>query len=92
MIVANADPWTFVGNRPLHPTPGVNFNSGMAMYARRRMGTVGMLLSMARMSGPTGRVGARGAYVRRDLAGLSFGPTRRCRCRSTATSWTPGKS
>ena len=37
-IVANADPWTFVGNRPLHPTPDVSFETGLAVYGRRRMG------------------------------------------------------
>ncbi|MCW2496611.1 diacylglycerol kinase family protein [Jatrophihabitans sp.] len=71
VIAANADPWTFVGNRPLHPTPEVNFDTGMAVYARRRMGTVGMLWSMARMSGGTGRVGKRGAHVVHDLDGLT---------------------
>jgi diacylglycerol kinase family enzyme len=71
VIAANADPWTYVGNRPLHPTPDVNFDTGMALYARRRMGTVGMLWSMARMSGQKGHVGTRGAYVHHDLDGLT---------------------
>jgi diacylglycerol kinase family enzyme len=66
-IVANSDPWTFVGNRPLHPTPEVTFETGLAVYARRRMSTVGMLFSMARMSGGRPRVGKRGAVVVNDL-------------------------
>lgn len=66
-IVANADPWTFVGDRPLRPTPEVDFDSGLGVYARRRMGTVGMLLSMARMSGGRPRIGSRGAHVHHDL-------------------------
>jgi diacylglycerol kinase family enzyme len=66
-IVANADPWTFVGNRPLHPTPGVTFDSGLAVYARRRMGVAGMLYSMARMSGNRPKVGSRGAHLAHDL-------------------------
>ena len=40
-IVANTDPWTYVGNRPLHPTPEADFDTGLAVYARRRMGTAG---------------------------------------------------
>ena len=28
-IVANADPWTFAGNRPLRPTPDVTFDGGL---------------------------------------------------------------
>jgi diacylglycerol kinase family enzyme len=66
-IIANADPWTFVGNRPLHPTPDVTFENGLALYARRRMRTPGMLWSMARMSGNRPKVGKWGAYVMHDL-------------------------
>jgi len=65
-IVANADPWTFVGNRPLHPTPEASFETGLDLYARRRMGTLGMLWSMARMSGSHPAVGRRGAHVVHD--------------------------
>src|SRR3954452_3146805 len=42
-IVANADPWTFVGNRPLHPTPDVSFETALGLYGRRRMSVLGML-------------------------------------------------
>lgn len=66
-IVANADPWTYVGNRPLHPTPGVTFGTGLSVYARRRMGVGGMLFSMARMSGNRPHIGRRGAHLIDDL-------------------------
>lgn len=71
-IVANADPWTFVGNRPLHPTPEVTFDGGLDVYARRRMGTAGMLFSLARLSGNHPRIGRRGAYVVHDLDRLTL--------------------
>lgn len=67
LIVANSDPWTYVGNRPLRPTPGVSLDTDLAIYARRRMSALGMLYSMARLAGPTQRVGNRGAHVARDL-------------------------
>jgi diacylglycerol kinase family enzyme len=70
-IVTNTDPWTFAGNRALHPTPEASFEDGLALYARRRMGTLGMVFSMARLSGDSPRVGRRGAYVVHDLDGLS---------------------
>jgi diacylglycerol kinase family enzyme len=70
-IVANADPWTYVGNRPLHPTPEVTLDTGLAVYARRRMGTVGVLWSMARLSGNSPKVGRRGAHVAHDLDHLT---------------------
>ncbi len=69
-LITNADPWTYVGNRPLHPTPAVTFDNGLALYARRRMNAAGMLFSMIRMSGASPRVGRRGAHVRHDLDGV----------------------
>jgi diacylglycerol kinase family enzyme len=70
-IVANTDPWTYVGNRPLRPTPEATFETGLALYARRRMSTAGLLFSMARLSGNRPHVGRRGAYVAHDLDGLT---------------------
>lgn len=71
-IVTNADPWTYVGNRPLHPTPDVSVDSHLAVYARRRMGIVGMLWSMARLSGDRPRIGRRGAHVVHDVEHLTL--------------------
>jgi diacylglycerol kinase family enzyme len=71
-IVANTDPWTFVGNRPLHPTPEAGFDTGLALYGRRRMGLVGMLVSMARLSGKHPHIGERGAYLVHDLETLTL--------------------
>jgi diacylglycerol kinase family enzyme len=71
-VVANTDPWTYVGKRPLRPTPQASFDAGLALYARRRMGTAGLLFSMARLSGKHPRIGGRGAYVVHDLDGLTL--------------------
>lgn len=71
VIVANADPWTYVGNRPLHPTPDVSFDTGLALYARRRMGPLGAMYSLVRMSGNRPKVGRRGAHVVYDLDRLT---------------------
>ena len=71
VVVANADPWTFAGSTPLRPTPQTSFEDGIGLYARRRMGTVGLLFSMARMAGSNSKVGSRGAYVRYDLDDLT---------------------
>jgi diacylglycerol kinase family enzyme len=60
-----------VGNRPLRPTPEADFDSGLALYARRRMSTLGVLFSMARLSGADPRIGARGAHVLHDLDALT---------------------
>jgi diacylglycerol kinase family enzyme len=66
-MVTNCDPWTFALNRPMRPTPKVNFDNGLGIYARRRMGAAGILFSAARMSARHPRVGRRGAYVVQDV-------------------------
>ena len=71
-VIANTDPWTFVGSRPLRPTPEADFESGLAVYARRRMSTAGLLFSMARLSGSRPSSGRRGAHVAYDLDGLTL--------------------
>jgi diacylglycerol kinase family enzyme len=71
-IVANCDPWTYAGNRPLRPTPDATFETGLDVYARRRMSTAGMLFSMARLSGAEPRIGRRGARVDHDLDRLTL--------------------
>lgn len=70
-FVTNTDPWTYVGNRPLRPTPQASFDTGLALYARRRMSAAGLVFSMARLSGNRPRIGRRGATVVHDLDGLS---------------------
>jgi diacylglycerol kinase family enzyme len=70
-IVANTDPWTYVGERPLRPTPEATLDDGLALYARRRMSTLGMLFSMARLSGNRPAIGRRGAYLEHDLSALT---------------------
>lgn len=49
-LVTNSDPWTFLGDRPLSPTPLASFDTGLDVYARTRMGPVGLLLSAATMA------------------------------------------
>jgi diacylglycerol kinase family enzyme len=70
-IVTNCDPWTFVGPVPLRPTPHTTFETGLGLYARRRMGTAGMVFSMGRLMGPTAHVGSRGAALLEDLDRLT---------------------
>lgn len=71
-IVTNTDPWTYAGNRPLRPTPDTGFDDGLGLYARRRMGTAGILFSMVRLAGANPRVGRRGAHLRHDQAALTI--------------------
>jgi len=48
-LVTNCDPWTYLGNTPLSPTPQASFATGLDVYARTRMGAVGLLLAASSM-------------------------------------------
>jgi diacylglycerol kinase family enzyme len=77
-LVTNCDPWTFLGNRPVSPTPRASFDTGLDLYARTRMGPAGLLFAAARMLGQpadrTAELAHRPADRRSALAGRrSFG-------------------
>ncbi len=66
-VVANCDPWTFVGNRPLRPTPQASFDAGLDLYARRRMGAISVVYSLAQITRKKPRSGGWGAVLEHDL-------------------------
>lgn len=49
-LVNNCDPWTYLGSRPISPTPQASFDSGLDVYARSRMGVPGVLWAVGRMT------------------------------------------
>ena len=71
-LVTNCDPWTFLGERPVSPTPRASFDTGLDVYARTRMGATGILLAAARMIAAPRRAAARnkgfGSRLEHDLA------------------------
>jgi diacylglycerol kinase family enzyme len=48
-IVSNTTPWTYLGHRALHTNPAAAFDTGLDVFAMRRMPTVGTYLTVARM-------------------------------------------
>ena len=70
-IVANGDPWTYIGDRPLRPTPEASFETGLDLYARRSMGSASVgygLAQMLRRKPPS--KGSWGVYLHHDLPGF----------------------
>ncbi|MBB5774520.1 diacylglycerol kinase family protein [Nonomuraea jabiensis] len=41
-IISNTSPWTYVGSRPVHPTPWASFETGLDLLGLRRMGPMAM--------------------------------------------------
>ena len=80
-LVSNVSPWTYLGARPVVVSPEASFDTGLDVFAMRRLGAVRMLnnlrQTLAREPDPRGRVGApvarpRGAVPHREPpAGLA---------------------
>jgi diacylglycerol kinase family enzyme len=70
-IVANCDPWSYLGDRPLRPTPEASFDTGLDLYARRSMGVASTGFGLARMlrKKPPAR-GGWGVSLHHDLSGF----------------------
>jgi diacylglycerol kinase family enzyme len=74
-LVTNCDPWTYLGNTPISPTPQASFATGLDVYARTRMGAVGLLLAATGMLNRSKPPGDRPA--RHNRASWPFGRSRR---------------
>ena len=48
-IISNTSPWTYLGRRPVNPSPGAGFDTGLDVFALRRMRTVGTLNALRQM-------------------------------------------
>jgi diacylglycerol kinase family enzyme len=48
-IVSNSSPWTYLGRRPVKPSPRANLDTGLDLFAADRLGTVMTLRHIAQM-------------------------------------------
>jgi diacylglycerol kinase family enzyme len=58
-IVSNTSPWTYLGQRPVRASPRAGFDTGLDLFALRKLGTLGTLNAVRQMltrdGGPAGR-------------------------------------
>ena len=48
-IISNTSPWTYLGPRPVNPSPGASFDTGLDIFALRRMRTIRTLSALRQM-------------------------------------------
>ena len=70
-IVSNASPWTYLGQRPVNASPRAAFDTGLDLFAMRKLGTLGTLNAVRQMLGGTGPAG-RHVVSLHDQDALSF--------------------
>jgi diacylglycerol kinase family enzyme len=70
-VVTNTDPWTYIGSRALHPTPDASFDTGLDLFARTRMGTPGVVFTIAQIARTHPKPQRWGSVVRHDLTAFT---------------------
>ena len=53
-IVSNTCPWTYLGSRPINPSPRAGFDTGLDLFALRKLRTVGTLRAVRQMLSASG--------------------------------------
>ena len=66
-LVCNTTPWTYLGSRPVRPCPDASFETGLDLFALRRLGTVSTLRHLRQILSTSARPKGRRLLGRHDL-------------------------
>jgi diacylglycerol kinase family enzyme len=69
-LVSNVSPWTYLGGRPVNPSPEASFDAGLDVFAMSRMGPLRMLRTLWQTLSRTPDARGRGVHRRHDLEEL----------------------
>src|SRR5687768_863078 len=75
-LVSNVSPWTYLGARPVNPSPEASFDSGLDVFGMGRIGPVRMLHTLRQTLARVPDARGRGVHRRHDLEELSVTATR----------------
>jgi diacylglycerol kinase family enzyme len=75
-LVSNVSPWTYLGARPVNPSPEASFDAGLDVFAMGRMGPLRMLRTLWQTLSRTPDARGRGVHRRHDLEELSLTASR----------------
>ncbi|MCZ2859685.1 diacylglycerol/lipid kinase family protein [Blastococcus sp. VKM Ac-2987] len=71
-LVSNVSPWTYLGARPVNPTPEASFETGLDVFALGRTGTTRMLRALRQTMRPEPDLRGRGLHRWHDLEELTI--------------------
>ncbi|MGY1609952.1 diacylglycerol/lipid kinase family protein [Geodermatophilus sp. SYSU D00700] len=66
-LVSNVSPWTYLGSRPVNPSPEASFDAGLDVFALGRMGVLRMLHHARQVLARRPDARGRGVHRRHDL-------------------------
>jgi diacylglycerol kinase family enzyme len=75
-LVSNVSPWTYLGARPINPSPEASFDSELDVFALGRMGSVRMLSTLRQVMGTRPAVRGRRVHRWHDLSEVTLTATR----------------
>jgi diacylglycerol kinase family enzyme len=75
-LVSNVSPWTYLGARPVNPSPEASFDTGLDVFALSRMGPLRMLRTLRQTLAREPDARGRGVHRRHDLEELSLTASR----------------
>ncbi|KGH44701.1 DeoR faimly transcriptional regulator [Modestobacter caceresii] len=75
-LVSNVSPWTYLGARPIDPSPEASFDTGLDLFAMGRVGVVRMLHHVRQTMAARPDARGRGVHRWHDLGELTLTSTR----------------
>jgi diacylglycerol kinase family enzyme len=76
LVATNTTPWTYFGDRPLQPTPRASFDTGLDVFALRRLGLATTAVTACRLLGGGALRDRRALLLVHDAARLEVSCTR----------------
>jgi diacylglycerol kinase family enzyme len=75
-LVSNVSPWTYLGARPINPSPEASFDSELDVFALRRVGPLRMLGTLRQVMAPAPAVRGRRVHRWHDQPEVALSATR----------------
>jgi diacylglycerol kinase family enzyme len=75
-LMSNVSPWTYLGARPVVPSPEASFDAGLDVFAMGRVGTLRMLRTVREALSLDGDARGRGIHRWHDLPELTLSAAR----------------
>jgi diacylglycerol kinase family enzyme len=75
-LISNVSPWTYLGAKPVTPSPEASFDTGLDVFGMGRMGSLRMLRTLRQTLALEPDPKGRGLHRRHDLAELSLSASR----------------
>jgi diacylglycerol kinase family enzyme len=75
-LVSNVSPWTYLGPRPVNPSPQASFDTGLDVFAMGRVGVLRMLHHSRQVLSRRPDARGRGVHRFHDLEGITLTASR----------------